>query len=84
MAYIKENITVCFWCQAIHKKFLKRFDTSFEIKIMVKIYAIEIISKSHKPFQSYLLGGKAYPATVAIDRILSVKNARALVSMVFT
>ena len=28
-------------------------ETSFEIKMMVKIYAIEIISKSHEPFQSY-------------------------------
>ena len=28
-------------------------DTSFEIKMMVKIYAIEIIFKSNKPFQSY-------------------------------
>ena len=40
-------LTVGFWCQAIHK----RFDTSFEIKMMVKIYAIEIIFKSHEPFQ---------------------------------
>ena len=34
-------------------------DTSFEIKMMVKIYAIEIIFKSHEPFQSYLLTGQA-------------------------
>ena len=34
-------------------------DTSFEIKMMVKIYAIEIIFRSHEPFQSYLLTGQA-------------------------
>ena len=47
--------TVGFWCQAIHKKFLQIFDTSFEIKMMVKIYVIEIILKSQEPFQSYQL-----------------------------
>ena len=31
------SCTVDFWCQAIHKKILERFDTSFEIEIMVKI-----------------------------------------------
>ena len=36
-------ITVGFWCQTIHKKFLRRFDTSFDIKMMMKIYAIEIV-----------------------------------------
>ena len=30
------------------QKFLRRFDNSFDIKI----YAIDIIFKSHKPFQS--------------------------------
>ena len=34
-------------------------DTSFEIKMMVKIYAIEIIFKSHEPFPNYLLIGQA-------------------------
>ena len=35
-------------------------DTSFVIKMMVKIYAIEIIFKSHEPFfQSYQLTGPA-------------------------
>ena len=52
-------LTVGFWCQVIHKKFLQRFDTSFEVKMMVKIYAIEIIFKSHKSFQSYQLAGPA-------------------------
>ena len=33
------------------QKKLQRFDTRFEIKMMVKIYAIEIIFKSHEPFQ---------------------------------
>ena len=50
-----ETLTVGFWCQAIHKKFLKRFDTSFDIKMMMKIYAIKVIFKSHEPFQSYQL-----------------------------
>ena len=40
-------------------------DTSFEIKMMMKIYAIEIIFKSHKPFQSYLLTGQANSAKKA-------------------
>ena len=34
-------------------------DTIFEVKMMVKIYAIEIIFRSHEPFQSYLLTGQA-------------------------
>ena len=49
------NYTVGFWCQTIHKKILRRFDTSFDFKMMMKIYAIENIFKSHEPFQSYLL-----------------------------
>ena len=49
--------TVGFWCQMIVQKFLQRFNTSFEIKMMVKIYAIEFIFQSHKPFQSYQLTG---------------------------
>ena len=35
-------------------------DTSFEIKMMVKIYAIEIIFRPHEPFQSYLLKSLFY------------------------
>ena len=57
--------TVGFWCQTIHKKFLQRFDTSFDIKMMVKIYAIEITFKSHEPFQSYLLTAPANSARKA-------------------
>ena len=57
--------TVGFQCQAIHKKFLRRFDTNFDIKMMMKIYAIEIIFKSHKPFQSYQLTGPANSAIKA-------------------
>jgi hypothetical protein len=34
-------------------------DTSFEIKMTMKIWAIEIIFKSQEPFQSYLLIGQA-------------------------
>ena len=39
--------TVGFWCQAILKKFLRRFDTSFDMKI----YAMEIIFKYREPFR---------------------------------
>ena len=38
------------------------FDTRFETKMMVKIYAIEIIFKPHEPFQSYQLTGPANSA----------------------
>ena len=34
------------------KKFLCRFDTSFDIKIIVQKIAIQIIFKSHEPLQS--------------------------------
>ena len=40
-------------------------DTRFEVKMMVKIYAIEIIFRSHEPFQSYLLTGQADSAKKA-------------------
>ena len=35
----------------------KKIDTSFDTKMIVKSGAIEIIFKSHKPIQSYLLNG---------------------------
>ena len=47
---------ISFW---IPKKQAIFTDTSFEVKTMVKIYAIEIIFGSHEPFQSYLLTGQA-------------------------
>ena len=47
---------ILFW---IPKRQAISTDTCFEIKMMVKIYAIEIIFKSHEPFQSYLLTGQA-------------------------
>ena len=56
---IQLQFTVGFWCQAIHKKVLQRFDTSFDITMMIKIYAIEIIFKFHGSFQSYQLTGLA-------------------------
>ena len=59
------SCTVDFWCQAIHKKFLQRFDTSFEIKMTVKVYAIEISFKFHDPFQSYQLTGPSISAFLA-------------------
>ena len=56
---LKSLCIVGFVCWAIHKKILHRFDTRFETKMMVKIYAIEIIFKFHEPFQSYKLIGTA-------------------------
>ena len=41
------------------KKFLCRFDTSFDIKMIVQKIAIQIIFKSHEPLQSYQLTGVA-------------------------
>ena len=41
---IQLQFTVGFWCQAIHKKVLQRFDTSFDITMM--------IFKFHESFQS--------------------------------
>ena len=49
----------------MHKKFLRRFDTSFDIKMMMKIYAIEIIIKSNDPLQTYQLTGPANSARKA-------------------
>ena len=40
--------------------------TIFEIKMMMKIYAIEIIFKSQEPFQSYLLTNQANSAKKAV------------------
>ena len=42
-----------------------RFDISFGIKMMMEIYAIEIIFKSHEPFQSYQLTSPANSARKA-------------------
>ena len=44
--------TVGFWCQRIAQKNFRIFDTSFDQKLMVTSGAIEIIFKSHEPFQS--------------------------------
>ena len=53
---------ISFW---IPKRQAISTDTSFEIKMMMKIYVIEIIFKSHKSFQSYLLIGQANSAEKA-------------------
>ena len=53
---------ILFW---ITKRQAISTGTSFEIKMIVKIYAIEIIFKSHEPFQSYLLTGQANSAKKA-------------------
>ena len=42
-----------------------RFNISCGIKMMMEIYAIEIIFKSHEPFQSYQLTGPANSARKA-------------------
>ena len=46
------NNTVDFWCQTIHKKFLRRFDTIFGLKMMVKRGLEKIILKFHDGLQS--------------------------------
>ena len=53
---------ISFWITKIHAI---STDTSFEIKMLMKIYTIEIIFKSHEPFQSYLLTGQADSAKKA-------------------
>ena len=45
-------ITVGFWCQTIHKKFLQRFDTIFGLKMMMKSGLEKIILKFHDGLQS--------------------------------
>ena len=47
------------------QSYLGQLAGNFEIKMMVKIYAIEIIFRSHDPFQSYLLTGQADSAKKA-------------------
>ena len=44
--------TVGFWCQTIHKKFLRRFDTIFGLKMMMKSGLEKIILKFHDGLQS--------------------------------
>ena len=46
-------LTIGFWCQTIHKKFLRRFDTIFCLKMMVKSGLEKIILKFHDGRQSY-------------------------------
>ena len=45
-------ITVGFWCQTIHKKFLRRFDTIFDLKMMVKSGLENFILKFNNGLQS--------------------------------
>ena len=61
LGYVRVGHTVCilFW---IPKRQAISTDTSFEIKMMMKIYAIEIIFKSQS---SYLLIGQADSAKKA-------------------
>ena len=44
--------TVGFWCQTIQKKILRRFDTIFGLKMMVKSGLEKIILKFHDGLQS--------------------------------
>ena len=55
---ISHNACISFW---IPKRQVISTDTSFEIKMMVKIYAIEIIFRSHEPFQSYTYAHLWFP-----------------------
>ena len=47
---------ISFW---ITKRQSISTDTSFVVKMIVKLYAIDIIFRSQEPFQSYLLTGQA-------------------------
>ena len=47
------------------QKILTEIWHSFDIKMMLKIYTIEIIFKSHEPFQSYQLADRANSAKKA-------------------
>ena len=50
-------LTVGFWCQTIHKTFLRRFDTIFGLKMMMKSGLENIILKFHyDEFNLHLLG----------------------------
>ena len=48
----EEGYTVGFWCQTIHVKFLRRFDTIFSLKMMVKSGLEKIILKFNNGLQS--------------------------------
>ena len=58
----KHTACISFW---IPKRQVISTETSFEMKMMMKIYAIEIIFKSHEPFQSYQITGQADSAKKA-------------------
>ena len=45
--------TVGFWCWTIHKKFFRRFDTIFDLKMMVKSDLEKIILKFHNGLKGY-------------------------------
>ena len=49
---LESRVTVGFWCQTIHKKFLRRFDTIFGLKMMVKSGLEKIILRCHDGLQS--------------------------------
>jgi hypothetical protein len=49
---MEQNVfTVGFWCQIIHEKFLRRFDTIFGLRMKVKSGLEKSILKFHKPLR---------------------------------
>jgi hypothetical protein len=48
----KTQVTVGFWCQTIHEKFLRRFDTILGLKMMVKSGLEKIILKFNNGLKS--------------------------------
>ena len=56
------KLSLGFCYPELPQKFLQRFDTSFETKMMVKSGAIEIIFKFHEPFHKYQLSSLANSA----------------------
>ena len=52
------TVTVGFWCQTIHEKFLQRFDTIFGLKMMVKSGLEKNILKFNDGLQRLLPNAK--------------------------
>jgi hypothetical protein len=49
---LQSECTVGFWCQTIHEKFLRRFDTIFGLKMMLKSGLEKNILKFNDGLQS--------------------------------
>ena len=50
-----QTLTVGFWCQTIHKKFLRRFDNISGLKMMMKSGLENVTLKFHGGLQRFLL-----------------------------